>query len=314
MQSTYLKDNGLQLDDLGANFFARELEHLKSQTFDVVYADLKARDLFPVNNEGGFGITSITYQSFDKTGKAKIINGGSKDLPRADAGGKELSNPVREIGISYAWNVKEIAAAARTGRPIDRQRADAANRAVEELVNEIAFSGNADHGLPGFLTNPNIPTSTVTDPGGGTEWVNKTPSQIYFDMVDTVNDIFTNSLMREQADTVLLPPAQWSLIASLRMADGTDTTILNYFADNNPWGITRDSVIAVNELTGAGTAGADIMVAYTRRADKLQFEIPAELQFLPPQEQGLEMVVPGWNSICGVVIYYPLSASIAEGI
>lgn len=310
----FLKDNGLQLDDLGASFFARELELLKSQRFDVVYADLIARDLFPVNNEGGFGITAITYQSFDLTGKAKIINGGSKDLPRADSGGIEISNPVREIGISYAWNVKEIAAAARTGRPIDRQRAEASNRAVEELTNEIAFFGNAAHGLPGFLTNPNIPTSTVIDPGGGTEWVFKTPAQIYFDMTDLVNDIFANSLMRERADTLLLPPAQWSLIASLRLADGTDTTVMMYFVNNNPWGITRESIIPVNELTGVGTAGADIMVAYTRRPDKLQFEIPAELQFLPPQEQGLEQVVPGWNSICGVVVYYPLSAAIAEGI
>lgn len=310
----YLKDNGLQLDDLGATYFARELELLKARTFDVIYADLPARELFPVNNEGGFGITSITYQSFDKTGRAKIINGGSKDLPRADIGGVEITNPVREIGISYAWTVKEIAAAAHTGRPIDRRRAEAANRSVEELVNSIAFFGNANHGLPGFISNPNIPTSTVVDPGSGTEWVSKTPDEIYFDISDKLTDVFEVSKMRERADTLLLPPAQWSLISTTRMAAGTDTTILQFLVRNSPYINSEADVIPVNELTGAGTGGADIMVAYTRRPDKLQLEIPAELQYLPSQEQGLEMVVPGWLSICGTVVYYPLSASIAEGI
>lgn len=310
----YLRDNGLQLDDLGAAFFQRELELLKTQTFDVVYADLPARDLFPVNNEGGFGITSITYQSFDKTGKAQIINGGSKDLPRADVGGTEITNPVREIGISYAWTAKEVAAAGRTGRPIDRQRAEAANRSVEELVNSIAFFGETNHSMPGFLSNANIPTSTVVNPGGGTEWATKTPDQIYFDIADLLTDIFENSKMREQADTLLLPRDKYSLIASTRMASGTDTTILQYLVRNNPYIASEANVIPVNELTGAGTGGADIMVAYTRRPDKLQLEIPAELQFLPAQEQGLEMVVPAWLSICGVVVYYPLSAAIAEGI
>lgn len=313
---TFLKDNGLQLNDVGSVFFKRELELVKSQSFDVLYADLVARNLFPVNNEGGFAITSITYQSFDKVGKAKIINGGSKDLPRADAGGVEISNPVREIGISYGWNVKEIAAAARTGRPIDRLRAEAANRAVEELVSEIAFGGNAENGLPGFLSNTSIPTSTVVDPGAGTEWVNKTPEQIYFDMADLLGDVFTNSLMRERADTLLLPVAQWNLIATTKFNTGADTntTILKYLVENSPYLTSMDNVIPVNELLGAGAGGTDRMVAYTRRPDKLQFEIPAELQFLPPQEQGLEFIVPAWLSICGVVVYYPLSAAFADGI
>ncbi len=310
----FLEQGGLRLDALGQSFFQRELELLKSQTFDVLYADLPARELFPVNNEGGFGITTITYQSFDKTGKAKIINGGSKDLPRADVGGIEITNPVREIGISYAWNVKEIASAARTGRPIDRQRADAANRSVEELVNDIAFNGDASHGMPGFLSNTSIPQGVVIDPGSGTEWVNKTPAQVVFDINDCLDDVFSISKMKERADTILLPPDKWSFIMNTRMETGTDTTIAQFIVNNNVFIASMDSIIPVNQLTGAGAASTDRMVAYTRRPDKLQLELPAELQFLPAQEQGLEQVVPGWLSMCGTVVYYPLSANFCDGI
>ncbi len=315
MHPQFLTDTGMRLDDLGTAFFKRELELLKAQQFDVLYADLPARSLFPVNNEGGFGITNITYQSFDMAGKAAIINGGARDLPRADAGGREISTPVRELGISYGWNVKEIAAAARSGRSIDSQRANAANRAIEELVNEIAFNGNAEHGLPGFLSNTDIPTGNATNIGGGvTEWASKTPTQIYDDCVELLKSIFVNSKMREKADTLLLPVTQWSILMETRMADGTDTTIGQYLIMNSPYLSTIDDIVPVNELAGAGTGGADIMVAYTRRPDKLQLEIPAEMQFLPAQEQGLEMIVPGWLSIGGVVVYYPMSAAKLEGI
>lgn len=315
MHPQYLTDNGMQLDDLGTAFFKRELEIIKAQSYDVIYPDLPARSLFPVNNEGGTGVTSITYQSFDMTGKAKIINGGAKDLPRADAGGREITNPVRELGIAYGWNVKEIAASARAGRSIDRQRSNAANRAIEEAVNDIAFNGNVEHGLPGFLSNPDIPIGPATDIGGGvTEWSSKTPVQIYEDCTALLKSIFINSKMAERPDTLLLPPTQWSILIETRMADGTDTTIAQFLVKNSPYLNSLDDIIPVNELAGAGTGGVDIMVAYTRRPDKLQLEIPAEMQYLPAQEQGLEMVVPGWLSICGVVIYYPLSASIIEGI
>ncbi len=303
------------LDDVGAAFFQRELELIKARSYDVLYADLIARTLFPVNNEGGLAITSITYRTYDKVGAAKLINNYAKDLPRADVGGKETTIPVKEIGTSYGYTIKEIAASQLTGRGLDQRRANAAVRAVEEEVNDIAFFGRTDAGLPGFLTNPNIPVVTVVNGAGGTpQWTTKTPDEILFDINDLFADIFENTLMKERADTLLLPPQQWTYIASTPRASNSDTTILSYVTQNSPFLNSEDDVIPVNELVGAGTAGVDIMVAYTRSPDKLELEIPFELQFMAPQEEGLEIVVPGLNSIGGVNMYYPLSAAIAEGI
>ena len=72
------------LDADGAVFFQRQLEHIKSKSYDVLYADLIARTLFPVSNEGGMGVTSITYRTYDQIGSAKIISAYADDLPRAD--------------------------------------------------------------------------------------------------------------------------------------------------------------------------------------------------------------------------------------
>lgn len=303
------------LDDVQAMFFQRELELIKSRSYDVEYADLIARTLIPVSNEGGLAITSITYRTYDKVGAARLINNYAKDLPRADVGGKETTIPVKEIGISYGYTQKEIAAAQLTGRPLDQRRADAARRAVEEKINDIAYNGDADGGLPGFLSNANIPLVTVVNGASASPlWTSKTPDEILFDINDLFGDIFENTKMKERADTLLLPPGQWNYISATPRASNSDTTILQYIVKNSPFLKSENDVIPVNELVGAGTAGADMMVAYTRRPDKLQLEIPSELQFLAPQEQGLELVVPGQSSIGGVNVYYPLSAAFAEGL
>ena len=56
------------------------------------------------------------------------------------------------------------------------------------------------------------------------------------------------------------------------------------------------------------------MVVYTRDPDKLELEIPVELEMLPVQQKNLEFIIPGRARVGGVNVYYPLSASISEGI
>lgn len=55
-------DKGIMDADEGY-FFQRQLEHIKARSYDVQYADLPARMLFPVSNEAGRGVTTITYLS-----------------------------------------------------------------------------------------------------------------------------------------------------------------------------------------------------------------------------------------------------------
>lgn len=299
-----------------AVFFQRQLEYIKSQSYDVKYAELKARMLFPVSNEAGPGITTITYRTYDQVGAAKIINAYANDLPRADVAGKETTFPVRSIGTSFGYNLDEIQASQLTGLQLDQRRANAGSRAVEQQHNSIAFFGDATSGLPGFFSNPNIPTGAVVDPGGGTEWVNKTPDQILFDVNDLFADIFETTLMVEQGNTLLLPPAQWSYISSTARSANSDTTILMYLVQNSPYLNSVSDIIPVNECSAAQNPeyAADVMVAYDRNPDKLTMEVPVELEWLPVQEKNLEFVVPGRSRFGGVIVYYPLSAAIASGI
>lgn len=304
------------LDADGGVFFQRQLEYIKAQSYDVQYADLKARELFPVSNEAGDGINTITYRTYDMVGMAKIINAYADDLPRADVGGKEVSVPVRTIGNSYGYSIDEIRASQLVGAGLDVRRADAAKRAQEQLVNDVAFFGDAASGLPGLFTHPNIPTGDVVDGGSGTEWVNKTPDQILFDINDLFADVYETSLMKEKANTLLLPVSQWSYIMSTPRSSNSDTTIAQFIVNNSPYLSSINDIVPVNELAAANNPelSSDAMVAYDKNPMKLQLEIPVEFEQMATQQRNLEFIVPCRSRLGGLNIYYPLSIAIATGI
>ena len=99
------------LDEGESLFFARELEHIKSQSYDKKYPKLKARMLFPLEFEANAGAETITYEQYDQVGMAKIISNYADDLPRADVKGTEFTSRVRTIAASYGYNYDEINAA-----------------------------------------------------------------------------------------------------------------------------------------------------------------------------------------------------------
>lgn len=302
-----------RLDADQTMFFARELEHIKAKSYDVRYPELKARSLIPVSNEAGSGAESITYYQYDMFGVAKIIGSYAKDLPRADVRGKKFTSTVESIATSYGYTLQDIRAAAMANKPLEQRKANASRRAFEQKVNKIAFFGDADYDLPGFFSNPNVPNVAVANDGiaASTLWSAKTPDQILRDMNTTVNGIVSLTLGCEIPTTLLLPLAQYNAISSTARSALSDTTILEYFLDNNPFIKEVDWVV---ELKGAGAGATDLMVAYKRDPDALTLEIPQEYEQLPVQEQGLEFLIPCHGRIGGTIMYYPLSASFAYGI
>lgn len=309
----------VNLDANETAFFARELEFIKSRSYDVVYPELKAIQLIPVSTEAGSGAETITYQQFDQVGVAKIIANYADDLPRADIKGKEFTAKVRSIGDSYGYNVQEIRAAQMANRNLTQRKANAARRANDQLVDSLAWYGDVTHGLVGLLNNPNI-TAVEVQVGATTakkKWAEKNPDEILLDLNDGVTDIIELTNGVEVPDTILIPIAQLALIQKTRLAAGTDTTILQFFLANNP-SITRIEWVvqlkAVDPLPSGDTGPKDVMVVYQRNPDKLTLEIPQSYEQFPAQERNLEFVIPTHSRFGGVIIYYPLSVSVVEGI
>lgn len=292
-------------------FFARELEAVKSQTFDIKYPLLKARQFIPVSNEAGPGAESITYRQFSQVGMAKLIANYADDLPRADVAAKEFISPIKSIGMSYGWNLQEVRAAAMTGKPLNARRAQAALRGHLARENKIAWFGDTICNLPGFLSNPNIIAVVLPNDGAGasTTLASKTPDQQVRDLNSMATAVHDTSKGVESPDTLLMPITQFNLIFTTRLP-ASDMSVGRWFLDNSPH---ISNVDWLNELDGTGAGGTDSLLAYRRSPSHLTLEIPQDFEELPVQERNLEFVVPTHHRVGGVIIPYPLSISKADG-
>lgn len=318
MDSARLIQRVVRCDANESMFLLRQLDYIKQQTYDIKYAELKARKLFPVSSEADPGAERIFYRQYDQSGLAKIISNYADDLPDADVSGKEFSAKVKTLGASYKYNQQEMRAAVYGNVPLEQRRANAARRAIAQKENTLAFKGDALTGLVGLFNAPNVTSVTIpaTGTGSTTQWVNKTPDQILFDMNLVANTIVSTSLGVEQPDTMLLPLAQFNYTASTARSANSDTTILNYFLQNNPY---IKQVEWVNELKGAGVSGSgsapyDRMYAYRRSADALTLEIPSDFEQHEMEKRNLVFKIPCTERYAGLLIYYPLSLAYGDGI
>ena len=293
-------------------FFARQLEAIKAQTYDVKRANLNALQLMPVSTDVPEGATTITYRQYDTVGMAKVIANYANDLPRADVTGKEFTSNIRSIGNAFGYNTQEIRSAIFAGVNLPARKAMAATRAHQEKINALAFTGDADHGLPGLISNANVPEVTLAADGTGSSktFASKTADKIVRDVNALVNKIISQSKGVHRATEVWMPVEQYALIATTQNSTASDTTILAFLQQVHP-GITFRQVV---ELDGAGASGADRMYAIENSRDNWAIEIPMMMKMYSPQQKGLEFEVPVESRFGGVIIEYPLALAFADGL
>jgi hypothetical protein len=293
-------------------FFEQQLEYVLAATYDVQYPQLKGTIVIPVDTSVPSGAETIAFTTYDSVGMAKIISDYSQKLPRVGILGQKTSRPIRSIGASFGYSIQEIRAAQLAGSNLTNREAIAVRMANDQAVNRIAWAGDTECGLYGFLNHPNVPTSSVPNDGTGssTKFVDKTPEQILRDMNAAVTDVIKTTKGVHTPNTLLLPLDQYTYVSHTIFNPTNDKSILESFQGKNP-GVTVDWV---NELDGAGTAGVDVMIAYERNITNLALHIPQPFETFPAQAKGLEFEVAAHSRIGGVIFYYPLSANIKEGI
>ena len=106
-------------------FFARELDHVKSKTYDKLYPQFTVLNNIPRTSDANPGAETITFYSYDKTGLAEIISNYATDLPRADVKGKPTTVQIKSLGASYGYNVQEMRASRLAGKGLDARKAEA---------------------------------------------------------------------------------------------------------------------------------------------------------------------------------------------
>jgi hypothetical protein len=237
----------------------------------------------------------------DSTGEFRLIADAADDLPRADVSQVEKSINIRSFGGSFGYTVQELRAAQMANVALEQRRGAAVRRAYEEKVEEIAMFGESSVGLAGFFNN-----STVDVIAADKWFTSTTTAQEMLELLNYgVTAIINGSNMKEQPDTILMAYEDFRTVSTLRNSDSSDVTVLEYFLRNNPY-IT--SVEPINQLDAdKSELNTNRMVVYRRDPQKLQLHVPQPLELFPPQQRGLEFIVPAHARVGGLALYYPKS-------
>lgn len=291
-------------------FFARELEQIKSGTYDVEYAPLSAFKLIPVSRSTDVGADVVTYTQYDSTGRSKIISNYADDVPLVNVRGKQFSSNIVSLGDGYLVSIQDMRASRFANKSVEQKLIQTANEAIQQDMNQLAFFGDAHAGVQGWLTNTSVdiqPVAGATAPDR--LFSAKDGPAMVDDLNNAIADVITNTRGREVPDTVAIPIAQYLRLQKTQYTAGTDTTALQFFLENNP-GVT---VIAAHELQGA-FGGLDGFVVYTRSERKFWQEVPVAFEMLPPQRENMAYKVICHARYGGVIIAYPQSQAFRTGI
>lgn len=303
----------MRLDSNESVFFNRELAYVKAKSYDAKYAELKGLSLIPISTEAGAGVNEIIFHQYRGVGFAKVIADYAKDFPRVDIYGEEKAVKVKGIGDSYGYSIKEIRASQRTGKNLDQRRAITARRAHDEMMNRMALKSNPADGTFGLLDFPGITEVTLQADGTNSSktWASKTPDQIVRDINDLVSAVMEPTSAREVPDTLLLPIAQYNDIATRRIGEAGEKTLMRYILDNSPY-IKR--IDWLSELKNFGAGGTNRALVGRFDEEHLTLEIPQPFEQFEAQQEGMEFTIPCHSECAGTIIYYPLAFAYADGI
>lgn len=289
--------------DGGATFLAREL--------DQVFADVYRAELTPLNamrdipQIGGIdpGAQTFTRKMYTPSGKARIISDHAADLPRADVTLTSVTHNVRTGAIGYGYTVDEMMAAGRLGVRLETERGAAARRAVEELMNDIAWFGSRTYGLFGFLSHPYIPRTTLTITSASD------PDVIAAAIHGLSTSVTRMTKNAERPSRLVCCSQFYQHIASTRMADGSDTTILRHILNT---AVNIREIVQATELDDQGTSGFGVVALITPTAMKGGQAVPLNFTQRAPQDRALSVLVPCHARLGGYATSYPLAHIIAE--
>lgn len=288
-------------------FFARQLDWVRTQVYVRQTPAMRASEMVPFSSEVPAWAETITQRSFDAVGVAKIISNYADDLPRADVYASETVVKVKDVGDSYGYNVAELRASEATGANLPTQKANAARKAVDVKVNQIAMIGEAVYGLFGLLNHPNIGTTT----GLNGDWANPatTAEEILSDLNTITQAIPGQSKGIHRTTRIAMADTDYNVLSTKFVADSGGKTVLQVYRENNP-GVTLVPVVELRLQGAGGTTNA--IIASEFDSDNYRFEMVMPFTQLPAQARNLEFVVPCIARVGGVNVTYPLSLTKAS--
>lgn len=299
-------------DQVGLAFLTPQLHRIEAEVYMTRYPSFDITPFMPVISDGDMWDVGTLVYSMDNVGSAEFIGGGAFDVPYASTTMSQATRNFHLAAIGYEWNTQEMQRAAKLGRSLSADKAQAAVQAADRFVYGIAMTGrNArgedEKGWTGFTNMAGVTSAQVAADGTGSTrtWSTKTPDQILRDINEALTAVETGTSETSIADTLVLPTTAYNYIATTPRATGSDMTVLSYLRANNVFGPNL-TILKSRALETAGTSSSRRLVAYERNPQVLRFLLPGPHQFLPAfQKSSLVYEVAGIMNVGGLDLRLP---------
>lgn len=254
----------------GLAFLVGELEKINDKLLKPLSSITWSRDL-PVKVGGGWVETisamGVNYGIQGGGASDSIITGGVNEIP------------VIQYDLNKGTFATHIFASVMRINWVDMQKAQITNRSLEQLAQDgirAAYDKHMDtnvylgfptHNFYGLMNNPNITVQQVSDGASGKKtFKDKTPDEILQD----INTAILSGWERAEWDRdaipnhILMPYEQLNYLATTRIGEHADKTILTFLLENNVAKVNgvELELAAVSYAKGAGVDKKDRMVVY----------------------------------------------------
>ncbi|HFP9378020.1 TPA: DUF2184 domain-containing protein [Raoultella ornithinolytica] len=304
------------VDSSGA-FLIGELERL-DQTLNLPLTsqtwsrDIQLREDVSIADE----ISSFTNTTFAAAGTPNA-NGKNWISPLATAIAginvdiEKKGFPLELWGMELGWTVIELNAAAQVGRPIDTQKYDGMQLKWNMDTDEQVYIGDAAKGAKGLLN-----LSQVTPTNATKTWAASTVDEIRASINQVLSNAWARSAYSKVPEDLLVPPEQYSFIASTIVSSAGNQSLLTYLETNTIAYHQNGkplNIRPVKWMKGRGVGGTDRMVAYTNDKKFVRFPM-VPLQSVPIQYRGLYQLVTYYGKLGAVEPVYPETLNYMDGI
>ena len=302
----------------GQAFLTSELEKRDMLVRTPLTSFTYSRDI-PVRVGGGWAefvsAMNVGYGLTGGSGEGMIGSGSADGIPMVQADfGKDLwKTHAIYAGTRVFWI--DMQKGNMTGRNIDTLLRDGLRLAYDKHMDENVYVGFAKYGTTGLINNPDVVITNATK-----TWATATPDEI----LEMVNNAILATWARAAYDLdaipnhILLPYEQYNYIATTKVTNLAEKTILTFLEENNV--ATKNGgdlfIGATVWCKGAGTGSTDRMVVYSNKERYVAIDelVPLTRAMTTPNAERFSYDTAYAGNVSETEVFYPETITYTDGI
>ena len=209
-----------------------------------------------------------------------------------------------------------------TGKSLDALLSDGVRLSYDKHMDANAYVGITGYGTTGLLNNANVTSAYVANNAAGTSrtWANKTADEILTDINSGIHAVWQAAGydMSAMPNHVLIPHEQYNLIATTKVSQYADKTILEFILENNlaKHNGTNLVIAGCPWCAGRGASSSDRMVIYCHNERFLAMEelVPLARTMTQPNVQDLSYDSVYMANVSELELFYTQTVRYYDGI